>query len=308
MKRPVAVVLLLVLSMAIPAADATEPGTNGTIVFVRDTEQQKPQLWTLTPNGTRARLGVIGQQPEWSPDGSWILAQAWCCNSGLFKIRTDGSEKVMLTDNALTTAPSAAWSPDGSKVVFATSSYDLFVMDADGTNLLQVTEGAFCDAHPAWSPDGTRIAFMRAVQGGGAYGAGCNRSGADIWTMEPDGSSAEPLTTTTDYWETQPDWSPDSSALIAQCWYPPRYQAPNTKARLCTIDTTSGEITDFLTYRGFPSDPVWSPDGRKIAFAMEPATEENNDSEIFVMDADGAHLRQKTNNHADDLSPDWQTR
>jgi Tol biopolymer transport system component len=56
------------------------------------------------------------------------------------------------------------------------------------------------------------------------------------------------------------------------------------------------------------SAPVWSPDGRLIAFESNRAflNSERQTSEIYVMRADGTHLRRLTHNRVDDFTPDWQ--
>ena len=54
------------------------------------------------------------------------------------------------------------WSPDGSKLAFSsnrTGTYQIFVMNADGTNVVQLTNSGSSNTQPAWSPDGTKIAF-----------------------------------------------------------------------------------------------------------------------------------------------------
>ena len=55
-----------------------------------------------------------------------------------------------------------AWSPDGTRIVFAgasTEGFDLYVMDADGTNVERVTDAPDDEVTPAWSPDGERILY-----------------------------------------------------------------------------------------------------------------------------------------------------
>jgi len=58
------------------------------------------------------------------------------------------------------------WSPDGSQIAFqstGTGNGDLYVMDADGSNVRQLTSTPEADQGPAWSPDGTQVAFVRGL-------------------------------------------------------------------------------------------------------------------------------------------------
>lgn len=55
-----------------------------------------------------------------------------------------------------------------------------------------------------------------------------------------------------------------------------------------------------------PGTPVWSPDGKSIAFAMRPAgATDENESEIYVMRADGTRVRRLTDAAGDDSHPHW---
>lgn len=54
-----------------------------------------------------------------------------------------------------------------------------------------------------------------------------------------------------------------------------------------------------------PSTPVWSPDGRHIAFAMRPAGAKEEESEIYVMAADGSGVTRLTHAAGDDSHPHW---
>ena len=133
----------------------------------------------------------------------------------------DGSEPIRLTDGVNDSWPS--WSPDGSKIVFSSTWYDplmeqctpgwpndfrcatdLYVMDADGSNIVRITDDPAPEFMPAWSPDGDRIAFVRTTGG----------TAPRIFTTRPDGSDVRQISSGdggSDYW---PSWSPDGSQIV----------------------------------------------------------------------------------------------
>ena len=86
-------------------------------------------------------------------------------------MRSDGSEKRRLTRQLATTDP--AWSADGRRIAFTRNEDvgefttftddDVFVMDADGGDLEQLTpeRDGSTSGQPAWSPDGREIVFVR---------------------------------------------------------------------------------------------------------------------------------------------------
>ncbi len=79
-----------------------------------------------------------------------------------------------------------AYSPDGSQVVYATNrdgNFEIYVVDADGTNRRRITSTAANETEPAWTPDGSRIVYQSDASGT-----------AQIWIMQADGSDQRPLT------------------------------------------------------------------------------------------------------------------
>ena len=81
---------------------------------------------------------------------------------------------------------SPAWSPDGSRIAFESfrdRNHEIYVMNADGSDVIQLTDNRGFDRSPAWSPDGSRIAFDS------------DRDGNDeIYVMNADGSGQTNLT------------------------------------------------------------------------------------------------------------------
>ena len=91
-----------------------------------------------------------------------------------------------------------AWSPDGSQMAFASTfdgSWDIYVMQIDGSDLLQLTSHPAQDWHPTWSPNGEWLAFVS------------DRSGAgDIYLVRADGIELIQLTDN-EAVEDFPEWS-----------------------------------------------------------------------------------------------------
>ena len=97
----------------------------------------------------------------WSPDGKMILN----ANSDIIVMPATGGTQLNLTNHpADDTTP--AWSPDGARIVFASDRdgpLHLYVMNADGSNVVPLDAGVGLAMHPTWSPDSTRLAFACIV-------------------------------------------------------------------------------------------------------------------------------------------------
>ena len=80
---------------------------------------------------------------------------------------------------AASAASWTAWSPDGTRLAFAAENLGsddpywarhIWVIEADGSNMVQLTSGHQWDGSPSWSPDGNQIVFQRFFsEGGGQY-------------------------------------------------------------------------------------------------------------------------------------------
>ena len=141
--------------------------------------------------------------PVWSPDGKKIAyihgeqfdADGNPLDEQVWVMDANGANKHQLTFDAPFKDQVPDWSPDGTKIAYASGPSGIWVMNADGTNQHQLTgcgpsDPTPCatgdDFGPAWSPDGTKIAFLRAFQG-----LGINKR--PVFVMNADGSNQHQL-------------------------------------------------------------------------------------------------------------------
>ena len=133
------------------------------------------KIMVAPAQGGEARLVAdmdFAQGAEWSPDGN-TLAFSVLRNEGddlvatIYRVPAAGGTPIALTSDNLPDGPE--WSPDGSMIAFVGSldgsQGDIYVMDADGSNIRQLTDHPADEANPQWSPDGSEIRFATQQNG-----------------------------------------------------------------------------------------------------------------------------------------------
>ena len=134
--------------------------------------------------------------PELSPNGEWVVFTN--NGNGLWLMHPDGENAHHISDRD---DIDPNWSWDGSMIAFASSRVgerQLFIMNADGSNIRQVTNLNNMGGRSTWSPDGTKLAFYRGPV-----------ADHDIYVINVDGTGLVQLTNGGD--NLAPSWSPDGN-------------------------------------------------------------------------------------------------
>ncbi len=242
------VIAVAIIIVGAAPASATFPGTDGQIAFD----------------------GVVGP----------------CC-SEIFTAKPDGSDARRLTS---TPDPSDSelsdWSPDGERIAFDTrTEFDaaqIYVMNADGSGLTQLTMGPGVQRAAGWSPDADSLAIAADWGGGEAL--------QGIWIIpasDPDGVTQEEarrLTTLPAGFDSdsEPQFSPEGSSIVFT-----RFKS-FTASAIHRVGIDGSGLERLTPWRLNASDPDWSPDGQRISFDSGDSGRPGTKGNIYVMRADGS--------------------
>jgi Tol biopolymer transport system component len=176
---------------------------------------------------------------------------------------------------------------EGRFTFSAGADEEIYVSEADGSGVTQLTHNRAADFDPTWSPDGSLIAFRS------------QRDGNDeIYVVQADGEGSRNITNH-DAVDWGPDWSPDGDLIAFNSGRvnPLELYGFVTDPRGREVRRVGGDT--FFEY------PAWSPDGTRIAFMHQTFDRAGGNYEIYVMNADGTGIRRLTNHPADDGWPAW---
>lgn len=338
MWKRLAVAGLLLASMgasAVPVA-ATFSGVNGRIAFRRylDPNQTHGAVFTIQSDGTdefqvtHPPRGFVDRNPDVSPDGNRIAFEREgvdcgpdCIYDEIFVVDADGKHLTQLTHSPAGRKcgsggycnGSPAWSPDGMRIAFRRESgtvaddlpgnQGIYVMKADGTRVLQVTQTGSpdvgLDTDPQWSPDGWRIVFQRFN-----VRSATPQDGIALWVVNLVTGREHRVTPWSVRGGDTPDWSPDGQHIL----FHSNVDGPSDVSANLYIIRPDGTDLEQLTFLqgGFRNylGSSYSPDGTMITFGRRPATGGTN-ADVFVMNVDGTNVQHVTRTELYDSYPDW---
>jgi Tol biopolymer transport system component len=273
-------------------ASAAFPGANGRIAYVEDLPPlyDTDQIFTIQPSGagvTQLTGGDENLDPAYSSDGEKIVFArdpAGAPDEDIWVMNHDGSGQTQLTSDPTFEDTDPGFSPDGTRIVFQRDTPggddQVFVMNADGTGVTQLTfPGPDLDEgfEPSFSPDGRLIVLRRDRTGSGIN---------EIYVMNPDGSGQRAVTTGS---ATVGDFRPDTDVF--------------------SVSLADGSLRQLTSGPGDDFDPVFSPDGLRIAFSREDGTNQFGDlllADSTGLDQDVITLLSDQPNEVFFYNPSWQ--
>jgi TolB protein len=189
---------------------------------------------------------AIVAKPAWVPGRLALYYTSYARDNPdiFYQSLTTGQRSKIAGYSGLNT--SAAVSPDGSKIAMVldkTGSVSVWVCNADGTNVKQLTYGVQ-DSSPCWSPDGEWICFATEKNG--------RRRLAKV---PAGGGTVQYISTTGAANPTEPDWSPDGKWIA--------FTSQMGDFNICVVPVAGGADPTVLVGG---QNPSWSPNSRTLVF------------------------------------------
>jgi Tol biopolymer transport system component len=320
LKRSIGCALAVAVTLvpAVPAS-ATPPGTNGMIVWLRETARTPARLWVANPDGTAARQ-VFAKPRRYDFEGAfsttdpnlvfWTRASNTPFGEDIFSgnLATGDVTRIRRPRRA-DIAPTV--SPDGTKIAYFAVRRPrrldeetpppperIHVMNVDGGGDRAITPRRRRSIDPDWSPDGSRIVYTEAR-------IRVDQAQNRLMIMNADGSGRRALTGYGGADEVNPKWMPDGASIVFE-----RLRQRGNKSDILAMNPDGSGVRTILSTPAWETNPVPSPDGTRILFGSDRDIRRpgrlSNGFELYTMAVDGADIVRLTNNRQADIFPDWQ--
>lgn len=181
-----------------------------------------------------------------------------------------------------------------------TQDFDIYVENAAGDALVDLSDNDVMDQAPKFSPNGREIAFSSDRDADRSVGV--LERAFEVYVMNEDGSEVRRLTNNP-AWDGAPAWSPNGRRIV---WQSCR-EGGKCDIRVMNADGSGKrDLTDNDHWDG---NPTWSPDGRRIVFFSDRERDKDlpvlkRGTDLYVMDSDGGGVRRLTTSGIN-VAPDW---
>jgi TolB protein len=231
----------------------------------------------LVALGTLAVVAAAGGAPT---AAKWRIALTTNRegDSEIYSMNADGTGVRRLT-NTHGFDGAGPWSPDGRRMLYYRNQGGVWVMNADGSGKRNLTPNAGFNAPGGWSSDGRKIVFTSHRDGNN-----------EVYVMDADGSRQHNLLPSPSSQEFANGWSRNGRILFLT--------DRDGNWELYSVDANGSDPRNLTRDPGNDGRDLgaamWSPDGSKIAFTSTRDTRDNNNAEVYVMNADGSGIRRLT--------------
>lgn len=338
--------------MSAPFVQPTESDAD-LILFYRLTGEKSGSVWTYNvATGEETRLTPdLHNARNWSPDGSRILISEALRDDGfpdarLLVMDGDGQNHRLLTDSYDVYPGTAAWSTDGTRIIFwgidlqvvvGQPRWAIYDVPVTGSPTRRLTKHTARNGGLAIAPDGSQIIFTQdgrlyklpanggepttldvpirigllswSPDGTMLAGTGSGSLGTGIYVFGPDGSNLRLLDT--DGLAGHVSWSPDSKEILfitdsAGGWSPTLAIVNIETNRLDTYHVGEGALEPLAAI----TRAVWSPDGTQIALTGRYRENNPYDSHtsIYMVDQEVTYLQRLTDSELNDSVVQWRPR
>lgn len=288
----------------IPAGSNAAFNREGTILYASTKKNVRNwDLFTIQADGSgRQQLTHTPepeQHPSWAPDGKQILFTRGdvMTNIDVYVMDADGSNVTRLTEHP-ERDQRGVFSPDGATIAFVSQrdgDVAIWLMAADGSNPRKLVQGR----EPSFSPDGRRIAFTSSAFD----------DNDEIYLIDLDGSNRTRLTENRRKLDWFASFSPKGDRLVYNS------EAFGGQELMLMRADGQGQTRISIAEKTYEQEPVWSPDGKGIAYAGKMGDDEYD---IYLVGTAGFDLDEldapplmpinlTDNDDRDDMSPSWRS-
>lgn len=312
-----------------PEEPAEEAASEVLVNLAEGVQLQMPSETHLA-NIRQITSGGENAEAYWAFDGSMLIYQGnkpdgpGCDQIFLLDPRTAVSTRV---SNGTGRTTCSYFYPSGDQILYSSThhhdatcpanpdfslgyvwaiypTYDIFVANADGSNLRQLTTEDGYDAEATFSPRGDRIVFTSVRDGD-----------LDLYSMAPDGSDVRRLTDRPGY-DGGAFYSPDGSQIIWRAHYPEEradlddYQGLLAQGlirpgelEIMVMNADGSNQRQVTSVGGANFAPYWHPSGDKVVFSSNHHDPSGRDFDIYMVNLDGTGLTRITESEGFDGFP-----